>query len=164
MRLARYLLRQLFRNSVIQLVSLGLQLLYLPPQYFALQVHRERSRMLIFLTLFEQPLETIPAESNPHFKVLTFTDADCNGVYVSPCQEQGEKRMPGESFWSCKLGIVLEGILSVVLILLWFIERVQYSSTLGTDTQRNNIIKKIKSASNRFISNTYCQFSRQRET
>mmetsp|Transcript_19651 Transcript_19651/g.27791 ORF Transcript_19651/g.27791 Transcript_19651/m.27791 type:complete len:730 (-) Transcript_19651:183-2372(-) len=27
------------------------------------------------------------AESNPHFKVLTFTDADCNGVYVSPCQE-----------------------------------------------------------------------------
>jgi len=50
--------------------------------------------------------------------------------------------MPGESFWSCKLGIALEGILSVVLILLWFIERVQYSSTLGTDTQRNNIIKK----------------------
>lgn len=27
------------------------------------------------------------AESNPHFKVLTFTDAKCNGVYVSPCQE-----------------------------------------------------------------------------
>jgi cytidine deaminase len=25
------------------------------------------------------------AESNPHFTVLTFTDADCNGVYVSPC-------------------------------------------------------------------------------
>jgi len=27
------------------------------------------------------------AESNPRFKVITFTDADCNGVYVSPCQE-----------------------------------------------------------------------------
>jgi len=27
------------------------------------------------------------AESNPHFKVLTFTDTKCNGVYVSPCQE-----------------------------------------------------------------------------
>mmetsp|Transcript_3893 Transcript_3893/g.5942 ORF Transcript_3893/g.5942 Transcript_3893/m.5942 type:complete len:455 (-) Transcript_3893:464-1828(-) len=27
------------------------------------------------------------AESNPYFKVLTFTDADCNGVYVTPCQE-----------------------------------------------------------------------------
>lgn len=27
------------------------------------------------------------AESNPYFKVLTFTDADCNGVYVNPCQE-----------------------------------------------------------------------------
>eukprot|EP00956_Cyclotella_meneghiniana_P005734 scaffold7433_cov77-Cyclotella_meneghiniana.AAC.7 len=27
------------------------------------------------------------AESNPHFKVLTFTDEDCKGVYVSPCQE-----------------------------------------------------------------------------
>ncbi|KAL9191414.1 hypothetical protein ACHAXT_001120 [Thalassiosira profunda] len=27
------------------------------------------------------------AESNPHFKVLTFTDTQCNGVYVSPCQE-----------------------------------------------------------------------------
>jgi len=27
------------------------------------------------------------AESNPYFKVLTFTDADCNGVYASPCDE-----------------------------------------------------------------------------
>ena len=27
------------------------------------------------------------AESNPYFKVVTFTDADCNGVYCSPCQE-----------------------------------------------------------------------------
>lgn len=27
------------------------------------------------------------AESNPHFKVLTFTDESCKGVYVSPCQE-----------------------------------------------------------------------------
>lgn len=27
------------------------------------------------------------AESNPYFRVLTFTDADCNGVYVTPCQE-----------------------------------------------------------------------------
>ncbi|KAL7485655.1 hypothetical protein ACHAW6_011248 [Cyclotella cf. meneghiniana] len=27
------------------------------------------------------------AEANPHFKVLTFTDALCNGVYVSPCQD-----------------------------------------------------------------------------
>lgn len=27
------------------------------------------------------------AESNPYFKVLTFTDSKCNGVYVSPCQE-----------------------------------------------------------------------------
>lgn len=27
------------------------------------------------------------AESNPYFKVLTFTDADCNGVYVASCQE-----------------------------------------------------------------------------
>jgi len=27
------------------------------------------------------------AESNPSFKVVTFTDADCNGVYVTPCQE-----------------------------------------------------------------------------
>lgn len=26
-------------------------------------------------------------ESNPHFKVLTFTDTQCNGVYVSPCQD-----------------------------------------------------------------------------
>jgi len=27
------------------------------------------------------------AESNPYFKVITFTDTDCNGVYVTPCQE-----------------------------------------------------------------------------
>ena len=27
------------------------------------------------------------AESNPDFKVLTFTDAQCNGVYVSPCED-----------------------------------------------------------------------------
>lgn len=27
------------------------------------------------------------AESNPHFKVLTFTDTQCNGVYVQPCQD-----------------------------------------------------------------------------
>ena len=27
------------------------------------------------------------AESNPHFKVITFTDTKCNGVYVSSCQE-----------------------------------------------------------------------------
>ena len=27
------------------------------------------------------------AECNPHFTVLTFTDADCNGVYVSPCDD-----------------------------------------------------------------------------
>jgi len=27
------------------------------------------------------------AESNPHFKILTFTDADCNGVYIQSCQE-----------------------------------------------------------------------------
>lgn len=27
------------------------------------------------------------AESNPYFKVLTFTDADCKGVYVNSCQE-----------------------------------------------------------------------------
>jgi len=27
------------------------------------------------------------AESNPYFKVLTFTDADCNGVYISSCQD-----------------------------------------------------------------------------
>eukprot|EP00551_Chaetoceros_affinis_P012832 CAMPEP_0203668988 /NCGR_PEP_ID=MMETSP0090-20130426/5467_1 /ASSEMBLY_ACC=CAM_ASM_001088 /TAXON_ID=426623 /ORGANISM="Chaetoceros affinis, Strain CCMP159" /LENGTH=275 /DNA_ID=CAMNT_0050533555 /DNA_START=145 /DNA_END=972 /DNA_ORIENTATION=+ len=27
------------------------------------------------------------AESNPHFKIITFTDADCNGVYVTSCQE-----------------------------------------------------------------------------
>jgi cytidine deaminase len=27
------------------------------------------------------------AESNPYFKIITFTDANCNGIYVSPCQE-----------------------------------------------------------------------------
>mmetsp|Transcript_41607 Transcript_41607/g.97407 ORF Transcript_41607/g.97407 Transcript_41607/m.97407 type:complete len:167 (-) Transcript_41607:848-1348(-) len=27
------------------------------------------------------------AEPNPGFQVVTFTDADCNGVYVSACQE-----------------------------------------------------------------------------
>mmetsp|Transcript_14252 Transcript_14252/g.33116 ORF Transcript_14252/g.33116 Transcript_14252/m.33116 type:complete len:824 (-) Transcript_14252:1509-3980(-) len=27
------------------------------------------------------------AESNPYFSVLTFTDADCTGVYCSPCEE-----------------------------------------------------------------------------
>jgi len=27
------------------------------------------------------------AESNPYFKILTFTDADCNGLYATPCQE-----------------------------------------------------------------------------
>lgn len=27
------------------------------------------------------------AECNPYFKVLTFTDADCNGVYINSCQE-----------------------------------------------------------------------------
>ena len=27
------------------------------------------------------------AECNPYFKVLTFTDADCNGVYIQDCQE-----------------------------------------------------------------------------
>lgn len=27
------------------------------------------------------------AESNPYFKIVTFTDALCNGIYVSPCQE-----------------------------------------------------------------------------
>ena len=27
------------------------------------------------------------AESNPYFRVVTFTDAQCNGIYVSPCQE-----------------------------------------------------------------------------
>lgn len=26
------------------------------------------------------------AEPNPNFKILTFTDANCNGVYVTPCQ------------------------------------------------------------------------------
>jgi cytidine deaminase len=26
------------------------------------------------------------AESNPYFKIVTFTDANCNGIYVSPCQ------------------------------------------------------------------------------
>ena len=27
------------------------------------------------------------AESNPYFQILTFTDADCHGVYCTPCQE-----------------------------------------------------------------------------
>jgi len=27
------------------------------------------------------------SESNPYFKIVTFTDANCNGIYVSPCQE-----------------------------------------------------------------------------
>ena len=27
------------------------------------------------------------AECNPYFQIMTFTDADCNGVYVTPCQE-----------------------------------------------------------------------------
>lgn len=27
------------------------------------------------------------AECNPYFQIVTFTDADCNGVYVTPCQE-----------------------------------------------------------------------------
>ena len=27
------------------------------------------------------------AESNPHFKILTFTDTQCNGVYISPCED-----------------------------------------------------------------------------
>lgn len=27
------------------------------------------------------------AECNPYFQILTFTDADCTGVYVTPCQE-----------------------------------------------------------------------------
>jgi len=27
------------------------------------------------------------AECNPNFKIITFTDTECNGVYVSPCQE-----------------------------------------------------------------------------
>lgn len=27
------------------------------------------------------------SESNPSFRVLTFTDADCSGIYCSPCQE-----------------------------------------------------------------------------
>jgi cytidine deaminase len=27
------------------------------------------------------------AESNPYFRIITFTDANCNGIYVSPCQE-----------------------------------------------------------------------------
>ena len=28
------------------------------------------------------------AECNPYFKILTFTDADCNGVYITPCQQE----------------------------------------------------------------------------
>jgi cytidine deaminase len=27
------------------------------------------------------------AESNPYFRIITFTDANCNGIYVSPCQQ-----------------------------------------------------------------------------
>jgi cytidine deaminase len=27
------------------------------------------------------------AECNPHFQIMTFTDAECNGVYCTPCQE-----------------------------------------------------------------------------
>ena len=27
------------------------------------------------------------AECNPYFQIMTFTDADCNGVYCTPCQE-----------------------------------------------------------------------------
>lgn len=27
------------------------------------------------------------SESNPYFKIVTFTDANCNGIYISPCQE-----------------------------------------------------------------------------
>jgi cytidine deaminase len=27
------------------------------------------------------------AECNPYFQIMTFTDAECNGVYVTPCQE-----------------------------------------------------------------------------
>jgi cytidine deaminase len=27
------------------------------------------------------------AECNPYFKILTFTDAECNGVYITPCQD-----------------------------------------------------------------------------
>jgi len=27
------------------------------------------------------------AESNPYFQILTFTDAQCNGVYCTPCEE-----------------------------------------------------------------------------
>lgn len=27
------------------------------------------------------------AECNPYFQIVTFTDAECNGVYVTPCQE-----------------------------------------------------------------------------
>ena len=27
------------------------------------------------------------AESNPYFKIVTFTDADCHGVYCTPCQQ-----------------------------------------------------------------------------
>jgi A distinct subfamily of CDD/CDA-like deaminases len=27
------------------------------------------------------------AESNPYFRIVTFTDADCNGVYCANCQE-----------------------------------------------------------------------------
>jgi cytidine deaminase len=27
------------------------------------------------------------AQSNPYFKIITFTDAQCNGIYISSCQE-----------------------------------------------------------------------------
>jgi cytidine deaminase len=27
------------------------------------------------------------AESNPYFKILTFTDAQCHGVYITPCKD-----------------------------------------------------------------------------
>lgn len=27
------------------------------------------------------------AESNPYFRIITFTDANCNGVYCQPCQD-----------------------------------------------------------------------------
>jgi cytidine deaminase len=28
------------------------------------------------------------AESNPYFYILTFTDAECHGVYITPCQDK----------------------------------------------------------------------------
>jgi hypothetical protein len=27
------------------------------------------------------------AQCNPYFKIITFTDANCNGMYISPCQD-----------------------------------------------------------------------------